>query len=146
MILALFIAWEIRICNYKLLYSLSLYICIKAVRLSVLLGCSPLSSLIGAFSAYHESHSFCQPATALTVLSLSLSLSLSHPRGPPLNILTHTVCFLFYLGALPSNSTLPNLIDAVTHFLFTLCLSLTQTHAHQHNLKIIYLYHFDHYS
>ncbi len=145
MILALFIAGEIRKCNCKLLDTLSLYICIQAVCLPlgllVLLGCSPLSNLIGALSAYHESHSFYQPATAVTV-----SLSLSQPRGPPLNILTHNVYFLFILGALPSYSTLPNLIDAVTHFLFTLCLSLIQTHAHQHNLKIIYLYHFDHYS
>ena len=74
------------------------------------------------------------------------SFSLSQLRGPPLNIITHNDYFLFILGALPSYSTLPNLIDAVTHFLFTLCLSLTQTHAHQHNLKIIYSWDFDHYS
>ena len=77
MILALFIAGEIRICNCKLLENLSLYICIQAVRLPlgllVLLGWSPLSNLIGALSAYEESHSYYQPATAVTV-----SLSLSH--------------------------------------------------------------------
>ncbi len=119
--LVLSICWDIRIYSCWLLHFMPLFSRIQAVRLPlcflVLSGCSPLFVL----SSYHESHSFSQPAIAVTV---SLSLSAMWPASQYSN--THYL-LSFILGALPSYSTLPNHIDAVTHFLFIHSLSHKQT-------------------
>ena len=85
--LVLSICWDIRICSCWLLHFTPLFSRIQAVRLPlcflVLSGCSPLFVL----SAYHESHSFSQPATTVTV---SLSLSAMWPASQYSNTHTHT--------------------------------------------------------
>ena len=142
--LVLSICWDIRICSCWLLHFTPLFSRIQAVRLPlcflVLSGCSPLFVL----SAYHESHSFSQPATAVTV---SLSLSAMWPASQYSNTHTHThththtVCFPLFSVHYRATRLCPITLTLLPTFSSS---TLSLTHKHLHNLKNKNWY-FDHY-